>query len=113
MYPVANYVKAVSTTSASTITRFNNYPAVKIGGSEADGYSSGDAIAALEEAAKTLPQGYDYDWADQSREEVKAGSQTILILGMGIIFVFLCIGRLCMNRGKYRLPYCSPYRPVS
>ena len=94
LYPVANYVKAVSTTSASTITRFNNYPAVKIGGSEADGYSSGDAIAALEEAAKTLPQGYDYDWADQSREEVKAGSQTILILGMGIIFVFLVLAAL-------------------
>ena len=58
------------------------------------GYSSGDAIAALEEAAKTLPQGYDYDWADQSREEVKAGSQTILILGMGIIFVFLVLAAL-------------------
>ena len=94
LYPVANYVKAVSSTSASTITRFNNYPAVKIGGSEASGYSSGDAIAALEQAAKTLPQGYDYDWADQSREEVKAGSQTILILGMGIIFVFLVLAAL-------------------
>lgn len=41
-----------------------------------------------------MPQGYDYDWADQSREEVKAGSQTILILGMGIIFVFLVLAAL-------------------
>lgn len=94
LYPVANYIKSTATTSVSTITRFNNYPAVKIGGSQGAGYSSGDAIAALEEAAKNLPQGYTYDWADQSREEVKAGTQTILILGMGIIFVFLVLAAL-------------------
>lgn len=94
LYPVANYIKSTATTSVSTITRFNNYPAVKIGGSQGAAYSSGDAIAALENLAKNLPQGYTYDWADQSREEVKAGTQTILILGMGIIFVFLVLAAL-------------------
>lgn len=94
LIPVSNYITSTATTSVSTITRFNNYPAVKIGGSEGSGYSSGDAIAALQEAAKNLPQGYSYEWAEQSREEVKSGSQTGLILGMGIVFVFLVLAAL-------------------
>lgn len=95
MVSVDTYIMPKPTTSAATITRFNNYPAVKIGGSQNQGYSSGDAINALKAAAAvTLPQGYTYDWADQSREEVKSGSQTILILGMGIIFVFLVLAAL-------------------
>lgn len=95
MVSVDTYIMPKPTTSAATITRFNNYPAVKIGGSQNQGYSSGDAINALKVAAAvTLPQGYTYDWADQSREEVKSGSQTILILGMGIIFVFLVLAAL-------------------
>ncbi|MBD8975704.1 efflux RND transporter permease subunit [Veillonella magna] len=95
MVSVDTYIMPKPTTSAATITRFNNYPAVQIGGSQNQGYSSGDAINALKAAAAvTLPQGYTYDWADQSREEVKSGSQTILILGMGIIFVFLVLAAL-------------------
>lgn len=94
LIPVASYITAVNTTSVSTITRFNNYPAVKIGGNQASGYSSGDAITALEDAAKNLPQGYTYEWAEQSREEVKSGSQTTLILGMGMVFVFLVLAAL-------------------
>ena len=69
--------------------------AVQIGGSQARGYSSGDAIAALKDAAaKTLPQGYTYDWGGQTREELKAGSQTLLILGLGLTFVFLILAAL-------------------
>lgn len=94
LIPVASYITSVSTTSVSTITRFNNYPAVKIGGNQGSGYSSGDAITALEDAAKNLPQGYTYEWAEQSREEVKSGSQTVLILGMGMVFVFLVLAAL-------------------
>ena len=95
MVSVDTYIMPKPTTSVATITRFNNYPAVEIGGSQNQGYSSGDAINALKAAAAvTLPQGYTYDWADQSREEVKSGSQTILILGMGIIFVFLVLAAL-------------------
>lgn len=94
LIPVASYITSVSTTSVSTITRFNNYPAVTIGGNQGSGYSSGDAITALEDAAKNLPQGYTYEWAEQSREEVKSGSQTVLILGMGMVFVFLVLAAL-------------------
>ena len=45
-------------------------------------------------ATKTLPAGYTYDWGDQSREELKAGSQTMLILGLGLTFVFLILAAL-------------------
>ena len=43
---------------------------------------------------KTLPQGYTYDWGGQTREELKAGSQTLLILGLGLTFVFLILAAL-------------------
>lgn len=87
---VANYIKQGSTGTAATITRFNNAPAVKI--SVTPSGSSGDAMAALK--AIELPQGYSIDWADQSREENKAGTQSAVIMGMGLIFVFLILAAL-------------------
>lgn len=95
MVPVSNYITKEQTGMPSSISRFDNAMAVQIGGSQASGYSSGDAIDALKAAAeKTLPQGYTYDWAGQSREELKAGSQTVMILGLGLVFVFLILAAL-------------------
>ena len=95
MVSIANYITKEKTGTPSSITRFDNAMAVQIGGSAANGYSSGDAIQALKDAAaKTLPQGYTYDWGGQTREELKAGSQTLLILGLGLIFVFLILAAL-------------------
>ncbi len=95
MVSVDTYITPKQTGTVASITRFDNYPAVKISGSEASGYSTGDAIEALKAAAATsLPSGYTYDWADQAREEVKAGSQTIIILAMGLVFVFLVLAAL-------------------
>ena len=95
MVSIANYITKEKTATPSSITRFDNAMAVKIGGSAAQGYASGDAIQALKDAAaKTLPAGYTYDWGDQSREELKAGSQTMLILGLGLTFVFLILAAL-------------------
>lgn len=95
MVSIANYITKEKTGTPSSITRFDNAMAVQIGGSAANGYSSGDAIQALKDAAaKTLPAGYTYDWGGQTREELKAGSQTILILGLGLTFVFLILAAL-------------------
>jgi hydrophobe/amphiphile efflux-1 (HAE1) family protein len=87
MVPVSNYITKEQTGTPSSITRFDNAMAVQIGGSQARGYSSGDAINAL-------PAGYTYDWAGQSREELKAGSQSMMILGLGLVFVFLILAAL-------------------
>lgn len=95
MVPVDTYITPQKTTSAFVVTRYNNFPAVSIGGNTKQGVSSGDAIKALEAVAKdTLPQGYTYDWGGQTREEIKAGSQVLIIFGFGIVFVFLVLAAL-------------------
>lgn len=91
--PVSNYIIEKDTGSAATITRFNNAPAVSVNVTPAG--ASGDAINALKEMAATnLPSGYSLEWAGQTREELKAGSQSVLILGLGLIFVFLILAAL-------------------
>lgn len=92
---VANFVQPKPIGSASVITRFNDYPAIEVMGSPATGKSSGDALKALEEvAAETLGEGYAYDWAGMSREEVQAGNQTIYVFGLAMLFVFLVLAAL-------------------
>lgn len=92
---VANFIRLRSIGSASIITRFNDYPAIKIMGAPAAGRSSGDALKALEEvAADTLGEGYTYEWADMSREEVEAGNKTVYVFGLAILFVFLVLAAL-------------------
>jgi len=95
MVPVDTYITAKHSGAPDILTRFNNSPAIKIGGAQANGYSSGEAVQALKDAFDaSMPSGYTYDWADQSREEVKASSQTAIILGMGVVFVFLVLAAL-------------------
>ncbi len=92
---VANFVRPRFISSASVITRFNDYPAIKVMGTPAAGRSSGDALRALEEvAADTLPEGYIYEWADMSREEIEAGNKTIYVFSLAILFVFLVLAAL-------------------
>ncbi len=92
---VANFVRPKPVGSASVITRFNDYPAIKVMGSPATGRSSGDALKALQEvAADTLGEGYAYDWAGMSREEVEAGSKTIYVFALALLFVFLVLAAL-------------------
>ena len=64
-------------TSSATVTRFNGVRAIKIAGNPATGYSTGQAMTALEEtAAEILPTTYTYEWVDQSRDELEAGNRS-------------------------------------
>ncbi len=82
-------------TGAPIISRFNAARSITIQGSEAPGYSSGQAMAALEEVVRTnAPAGFNIDWAGQSREEKKAGSKTLEVLALALIFAFLCLAAL-------------------
>lgn len=92
---VANFVRPRLIGSASILNRFNDYPSIKVMGAPSAGRSSGDALKALEEVAKdTLGEGYTYEWAGMSREEVEAGNKTIYVFGLAILFVFLVLAAL-------------------
>ncbi len=95
MVPISNFITPKQTSSAAVLTRFNNFPAIKVGGSNADGYSSGDALNALEEVAhEVLPTGYAYVFAETSQQEREAGNKTVYALALGMLFVFLALAAL-------------------
>ncbi|MGF7230401.1 efflux RND transporter permease subunit [Arachidicoccus sp.] len=75
-----------------TVTRNNLYNAVTINGTPAPGYSTGDAIKAIEQtAAQVLPKSYGYEWTGMTREEISAGSQTTIIFIMSLVFVYFLL----------------------
>ena len=74
--------------------RYNGYPASRISGGAAPGYSTGAAMDEMEKLAAQLPQGFGYEWTGQSREEKLAGSQAIMLYGFAILAVFLCLAAL-------------------
>jgi hydrophobic/amphiphilic exporter-1 (mainly G- bacteria), HAE1 family len=95
MIPMSSLVTTTVVESPSLITHYNIYRSVEINGSPKPGFSSGQAIKALEEvAAKSLPVGYSYEFSGLSREEISAGNSTTLIFGITIIFVFLFLAAL-------------------
>jgi len=75
-----------------TVTRNNLFNAVTINGSPKPGYSTGDAIRAIQETAKqSLPRGYTYEWTGMTREEVHSGSQIVMIFILSLIFVYFLL----------------------
>jgi hydrophobe/amphiphile efflux-1 (HAE1) family protein len=77
-------------TAPSSIVRYNNLRSVTINGGPAPGYSSGEAIAAMETvAAATLPHGFSYEWTGTALQEKAAAGQTGSILGLAIVFAYL------------------------
>ncbi|ACB35967.1 transporter, hydrophobe/amphiphile efflux-1 (HAE1) family [Leptothrix cholodnii SP-6] len=74
--------------------RYNGYPAMKISGDTAKGYSTGDAMAEMERLAAQLPPGFGFEWTGQSREEKLSGSQAMILLAFSMLAVFLCLAAL-------------------
>ncbi|WP_444944786.1 efflux RND transporter permease subunit [Microbulbifer sp. ZKSA006] len=72
-----------------TITRYNLYNSVTINGSPALGYSSGQAMDAMEDLASDLPEGYGYEWTGISLQEVTAGNLAPILFSLAIVFVYL------------------------
>jgi HAE1 family hydrophobic/amphiphilic exporter-1 len=92
MVPYADFMQLQKVYGMSEITRHNLYNSAEVSGSPAQGYSSGQAIKAIEEvAAKNLPHGFDYDWAGISKDEVDQGNQAILIFIVCLVFVYLIL----------------------
>jgi HAE1 family hydrophobic/amphiphilic exporter-1 len=92
MVPFSAFMKLVKTQGANEINRYNMYTTASIRGDAAQGFSSGEAIKAVQEvAAKTLPRGYDIDWGGLSKDETARGNEAIYIFLVVLAFVYLVL----------------------
>jgi HAE1 family hydrophobic/amphiphilic exporter-1 len=92
MIPVKTLVSLEKVYGPETVTRNNLFNAVTINGIPKPGYSSGEALKAVEQvAAEYLPRGYAYEWSGLTREEQQSGSQTSLIFIMSLVFVYFLL----------------------
>ena len=90
MVPLNTFMTIKTIFGPENLGRYNMFSSVNIYGSAAPGYSSGQAMKAMEEsAAKTLPEGYGYDWTDMSYQERLAGNQVMIIFIMALTFIYL------------------------
>ena len=92
MLPLENLLAMTETTTPQVISHYNLFRSVEIDGSAAPGFSSGQAIAAMEDLSnKVLPQGYSYQWTGLSLEELQSGSTTLILFGLGTLVVYLTL----------------------
>lgn len=92
MSPIGQYITLTRIYGSETLSRFNLFPSIQVGGTAADGYSSGQAIDAIREvAAEVLPEGYGYEFGGMTREESSAQNTTALVFIICIIFIYLIL----------------------
>lgn len=90
MVPLRTLTKTSSILGAESLTRYNVYRSAKVNGSPAPGFSTGQAIAAVEKVAeRALPNGMTFEWSGMSYQEIKAGSQGAIIFILALTFVYL------------------------
>jgi len=92
MVPLDSLVRARETTAPQVINHFNLFRSAEISGAAAPGVSSGQALLAMERISReTLPQGFDFAWAGQSREERKSGAQAVYLFALSLLVVYLVL----------------------
>lgn len=92
MVSLSSFITLEKVYSVDQVTRYNMFPSAEINGEQAHGFSSGDAIHAIQETVKQkLPKGYGIDWAGISRDEVNVGSESLFIFIICIVFVYLLL----------------------
>ncbi|MGH9395885.1 MAG: efflux RND transporter permease subunit [Terriglobia bacterium] len=95
MIPLSTLTSQHPINGPDAISRYNLFQSVEVDGAPAPGYSSGQAISAMEDAArKVLPTGYGYEWTGMSYQEVKTHGQVVSILILAVLFVFLFLAAL-------------------
>ncbi|MCB2070381.1 MAG: efflux RND transporter permease subunit, partial [Ottowia sp.] len=92
--PLSTFATTRWITGPMQTIRYNGYPAMRIAGGPAPGYSTGDAMAEMEKLAAQLPAGFGYEWTGQSREEKLAGNQAVILYGFAILAVVLALAAL-------------------
>ncbi len=103
MAPITEFVNMTRVFGPESISRFNLFTSISITGAPKPGYSSGDAIKAIQEvAAENLPAGYGYEFSGLTREELASGSETIFIFILCLVFVYFL---LSAQYESYILPF--------
>ena len=103
MIPLDNLVKVEQTTTPQVISHYNLFRSAEIDGSAAPGHSSGEAIATMDALAdRVLPRGFTYDWTGLSFEEIRSGSQSAMLFGLGMLVVYLT---LAAQYESFSLPF--------
>jgi HAE1 family hydrophobic/amphiphilic exporter-1/multidrug efflux pump len=102
MIPLKSLITVTSIVGPEQLERYNGFIAAKVIGSATPGYSSGDAITAVEQVAKeTLPAGYGVEWTGQAFQEKRTGSASLFAFGFAIVMVYLILAALYE---RWRLP---------
>jgi len=94
MVPLSSFATGRWASGSPKLERFNGFPSINIWGEPAPGYSSGEAMAAIEEIIAKLPPGIGYDWTGLSYQERQGGSQAPLLYAFSIFAIFLCLAAL-------------------
>lgn len=103
MAPLSQFIQLKKTSGPQTLGRFNMYNSISIGGNVAEGYSSGEALKAIEEVAeKVLPHSYGFEYGGLSREEAGTGNNVVLIFVLCIVLIYLI---LCAMYESLLLPF--------
>lgn len=91
MAPITEFVQLKRVYGPQSVTRFNLFNSAAVNGAAAPGYSSGDAIAAVQQMSRNLPANYSIGFSGLTREEIAAGSQTVFIIILSILFVYFIL----------------------
>jgi HAE1 family hydrophobic/amphiphilic exporter-1 len=92
MIPLDNVVSISESTSPQVITHYNIFRSAEIDGAAGPGYSSGQAIQAMDAVArKNLPLGFNYSWSGLSLEEIRSGGQSAMLFALGLLLVYLTL----------------------
>ncbi|CAA9505325.1 MAG: RND efflux system, inner membrane transporter [uncultured Sphingomonas sp.] len=91
MVPLGSVATLEDRTGPYRVTRFNLFPAVEMDGEAAPGVSTGQALAAMEQIASTLPPGFKTEWTDLAYQQKAAGSTAGIVFGLAVVFVFLVL----------------------
>lgn len=103
MTPISQYLTLTRVYGSESLSRFNLFSSISISGVPADGYSSGQALKAIERVAETaLPEGYGYEFGGMSREEASTGNTTTIVFAICLIFIYLI---LCALYESLMIPF--------
>src|SRR5690606_40058654 len=102
MAPITEFVTLKRVYGPQAVTRYNLFNSADVNGAPAPGYSTGDAIAAVQEVAQALPSNYTIDFTGLTREEISAGNQTTFIIILCVVFIYFI---LAAQYESYKIPF--------